>query len=192
MATVVGQPVTLTFAALDTDGTPVHPDTAVLTITRPDGTTATPTLDEPDTGILVVDYVPDMPGRHIAVCVTTGTGAGVAVDVVDVVATDLAIVSADDARAYLISTGPTSFTDSEITGALDAERAAQADVCRVDDWTPALREALLRRVARNLAARAVPVATWSAFDGGASGTRVPTRDPEIARLEAPFRRLTVA
>lgn len=54
-----------------------------------------------------------------------------------------------------------------------------------------LREALLRRVARNLAARAVPVASFTAFDGGATSTRVPGRDPEVRRLEAPHLRLSV-
>ena len=86
----------------------------------------------------------------------------------------------------------TSASLTELEGALAAETAAQAARCRVTPYTDDLREALMRRVARNLAARAIPVATWTSFEGGGgASTRVPTSDPEIARLEAPYRRLVV-
>lgn len=85
-----------------------------------------------------------------------------------------------------------SWTDPEISGALLAETAAQAARCKLPTvMTDDLAEALKRRVARNLAARAVPVASFTSFDGGATSTRVPTNDPEIARLEAPYRKLVV-
>ena len=64
--------------------------------------------------------------------------------------------------------------------------------CRIPAAYPAdLGEALCRRVARNLAARSVPVASFSAFEGGGTVTRVPQRDAEVARLEGPYRRLVV-
>ena len=96
---------------------------------------------------------------------------------------------ADDAAAYL---GETSWATEDIAAALAAEAAAQARSCRLPVPLPAdLREALLRRVARNLAARAVPVATFTTFEGGASTTRVPMSDPEVRRLEGPWRRTVV-
>lgn len=188
---LLGQPVPLTFQCYDTDGALVAPTTAGITVTLPSGSSVTPTLDNPATGVYQVDYVPIAVGRHVAAFVSTGPGAGAAVDVFDVVSPTGAIVTPQDALTYLSSTGDTSFSLADITSVLDAERSAQAAVCRVDDYTPALREALFRRVARNLAARSVPVASFSSFEGGATSQRVPMRDPEITRLEGPYRRLVV-
>lgn len=85
-----------------------------------------------------------------------------------------------------------SWTDEEVQAALDAESAAQRAVCRVRGVYPAdLREALLRRVARNLAMRRLPLAMPQG-DAAAGGAVLPGRDPEVRRLEAPYRRLTVA
>jgi len=95
----------------------------------------------------------------------------------------------DAVTAYL---GETSAADEDIQDALDAETAAQAARCRIPQVYPAdLAQALKRRVARNLAARSVPVATFTSFEGGGTSARVPTVDAEIARLEAPYRRRTV-
>lgn len=184
----LGQPVPLTFQCYDTDGALVAPTTAVLTVTLPSGSTVTPTLDNPSTGVYQLDYVPSATGRHVAAFVSTGIGAGAAVDVFDVVATNLSVVSLADAKAYL---GQTSWSDGEITKAIAAEQSAQAKVCDIDDYGPDLREALLRRVSRNLAARAVPLTTFNTFEGGTASTRVPMRDAEVVRLEAPYRRLVV-
>jgi acyl-CoA reductase-like NAD-dependent aldehyde dehydrogenase len=104
------------------------------------------------------------------------------------VADPFAYVSLDDVQEYLVDT---SATPEEIVDALAAERAAQAARCRVEPFTQDLRQALLRRVARNLAARRVPVASMTSFDGGQTSTRVPRVDPEVSRLEAPYRRMTV-
>lgn len=188
---VLGQPVPLTFQCVDTDGALVAPTTAVLTVTLPDGSSVAPALDNPAAGIYQSDYISATVGRHVASFVSTGPGAGAAVDVFDVVSPVAAVVTPQDALTYLSSAGDTSFRLSDITSALDAERSAQAAVCMVDDYTPALREALLRRVARNLAARSVPVASFSAFEGGGTVTRVPQRDAEVARLEAPYRRMVI-
>lgn len=107
-------------------------------------------------------------------------------------ATETGTPDVEDVAAYL---GETSATEDEMAGALAAETAAQSRVCRVpadpEALSADLREALLRRVARNLAARSVPVATFTSFEGGASSTRVPASDPEVRRLEAPWRRLVV-
>lgn len=186
----VGTVVPLTFFVTDEDGLPVNAATASLAITKPDGSAVAPapTLANPETGEYRYDYTPTVVGRYVAVGSFTGVNAGVVVDVFDVIAVDGSVVALADVKAYL---GTTSWTDPEIQGALDAERAAQARVCRIDDYGDDLREALFRRVARNLAARSVPVASFTSFEGGATSTRVPVTDPEIRRLEAPYRRMVV-
>jgi hypothetical protein len=185
---VVGQVVPLTFEVTDKYGYPANATTAVVTVTLLGGSSSTPTVANPQTGQYTVDYIPATAGRYVATFVTTGTNAGMVVDAFDVQATNLGLVALADATAYL---GDTSYSNADIQSALDAERAAQAKVCRIDNYGLDLKEALLRRVARNLAARSVPIATFNSFEGGGSSSRVPMKDPEIARLEAPYRRLVV-
>ncbi|GIF71905.1 hypothetical protein [Asanoa siamensis] len=97
--------------------------------------------------------------------------------------------TATDCAAYL---GETSWTEEEIQGALDAELAAQAKVCRVPVDMPAdLAEAVKRRVARNLALRPLPLAVLQGDAQGGSDTVLPGRDPEVRRLEAPHRKLVI-
>ena len=93
-----------------------------------------------------------------------------------------------DVKAYL---GDTSVPDAELELIIAAEQAAQARVCRIDNYGPDLVEALKRRVARNIAARNIPVAQFTSFEGGTTSSSVPRRDPEVTRLEAPYRRLVV-
>lgn len=85
-----------------------------------------------------------------------------------------------------------TWSDADIADALAAETAAQSRRCLVTPYEVDLGQALKRRVARNLAARAVQVTTYTSFEGGASTQRVPTRDPEINRLEGPFIKAVVA
>lgn len=85
--------------------------------------------------------------------------------------------------------GDSSWSDADIQGALDAETAAQNNRCQAITPRPAdLDEALKRRVARNLAARAVPLQEFSSFDSGATVQRVTRTDPEVVRLEGPYRK----
>lgn len=76
----------------------------------------------------------------------------------------------------------------EVTSAYAAEVNDQANRCRVDPYTDALGEALCRRVAHNLAMRGIPLGVQ--FDE-AGGTRISSVDPEVRRLEAPYRKLSV-
>lgn len=187
---VLGAVVPLTFEVCDSDGVPANAGASSITMTR-DGvsTGESLTLTNPETGVYQLDYTPAQVGRYVAVATFTGANAGTAVDVFDVLASGLSIVTLTDVQAYLGV--DVSWSTTEMTRALDAERAAQRRRCRIDDYGPDLREALLRRVARNLAARAVPVATFTSFDGGGTSTRVPMKDAEVARLEAPYRRMEV-
>lgn len=109
-------------------------------------------------------------------------------------APDLAAV-----KAYL---GPdVSWPDGDIEKALAAETLAQARRCRLpvdpDPLNPQpypadLAEALCRRVAANLANRALPLGVQaSVTDGAVAATRVGGGDAEVNRLERPFRKWAV-
>jgi hypothetical protein len=86
-----------------------------------------------------------------------------------------------------------SWTDAEITSALASETAAQAAVCTVPVDPPAdLAEALCRRVAHNLAVRALPLGIQASMSEAAVSTnRVGGTDAEVARLEAPYRKVVI-
>lgn len=95
---------------------------------------------------------------------------------------------AQDAAAYL---GPAaaSWDEDTIGSALAAETAAQARSCRIPDPMPDdLREALLRRVAANLARRQIGPLPGPQGDAEVPAV-VPSRDPEVRRLEGPWRKL---
>lgn len=91
-----------------------------------------------------------------------------------------------------------SWTDAEVTAALLAETAAQAKVCTFPpdptDGDPLpypadLAEALCRRVAHNLALRALPLGVQANItEMAVATTRVGGTDAEVRRLEAPHRR----
>lgn len=104
-----------------------------------------------------------------------------------------------EVAAYL---GDESTWDEDaITSALDAEKAAQAGVCRIpidpDPDQPAdlpadLTEALMRRVAHNLALRQLPLGVQANLsEGGVATNKVGGTDAEVRRLERPWRKLVV-
>jgi hypothetical protein len=100
----------------------------------------------------------------------------------------------DDVTEYLGE--ETSWTDDDVFSAFEAEKAAQAAVCRLpgeaDTWPADLVEALCRRVAHNLALRALPLGVQASIaEAAVATTRVGGTDAEVRRLEAPHRRVTV-
>lgn len=188
----VGDEWVIGVLCLDEDGDPVAATVAVA-VTTPSGGSATPTADTDSTGYYEARYVLAAAGRHLAVVTVSGDSVGVvpftAWAETPTAASGMPALA--DVQAYLGD--DTSASDAQITSALAAEAAAQRQVCEVPAAYPAdLREALLRRVARNLAARAVPVATWTSFEGGVATTRVPQNDPEVVRLEGPYRKWPIA
>lgn len=185
----LGAVVPLTFNVTDADGELSDASTAALTILLPNGSTQAVTLQHPSVGVYTCDYTSGLPGRHVATFVTTGTNAGSIQDVFDITAGSLAYVTTTDVTNYLRDSSG-SWTSDQIADALAAEQAAQSAVCRLDPYTADLREALLRRVARNLAMRQLPLAVLQG-DADAGSTVLPVRDPEIRRLEAPYRRRKV-
>jgi hypothetical protein len=105
-------------------------------------------------------------------------------------------------REYLGPSGATGgrWSDTALTGALAVETAAQR--ARVKYPTDAagveivpspvdLDEALCRRVAANLARRTIPLGLTDASGDAGQRAYVPGTDPEVRRLEAPYRRLVV-
>ncbi len=101
----------------------------------------------------------------------------------------MAIPDLANVKAYLSQNGLTSYSDATAAEALAAETAAQAAVCRIGDpMVDDLAEALRRRVARNLAMRALPLGVMA---DEAGGTRLASNDPEVRRLEKPHRKVFV-
>jgi hypothetical protein len=164
--------------------------TLAAVVTHPSGT-ANPTMTKTTLGLWTGAYTLAAAGRHTAVVTASGLLVGVATFAVEAVAVG-AVPTVAEVQAYLLSSGSSSWQTGDVADALAAELDAQALACRVPAQYPAsLRQALYRRVARNLAARSVPVSSFTSFEGGATSTRVPMTDAEVSRLEGPHRRLVV-
>ncbi len=88
-------------------------------------------------------------------------------------------------------------SDEELEDTLAAEVELQASVCRipvdevVDVFPAALRQAIFRRIARALAMKGLPIAVLRG-DAETGSTILPSNDPEVRRLERPFRIEVVA
>lgn len=94
------------------------------------------------------------------------------------------------------------WTPTQVAEALAAETAAQARRCRilpldvegepVEPYIADLAEALKRRVAHNLALRALPLGVKAGVgDAGVAVFKVGGLDAEVRRLEAPYRKLVM-
>lgn len=159
-----------------------------VTITRPDDTTTPATADRTGPGRYraVVELVDA--GRHVAAATAAGYGAAAVAGWVVGTTTAGGMPTSADVVAYM---GPSSWTTDQIDEALAAESDAQRAVCRVGAYVSAdLRSALLRRVQRALAMRRLPLAMQTG-DVDAGAVMPPGRDPEVRRLEAPYRRMVM-
>lgn len=178
----VGGQWLLEVAVTDLDGVPVAVAPAAV-VTLPDGATASPTMETVTAGRYRAVQTAATAGRYVALV----TGAG---DVAAFAAHALAVTAAGgmpDVAAVVEYLGPTSHTEAELQRALDAEAAAQRSVCRIRAVYPAdLRDALLRRVARNLDIKKMPLAVLQG-DAEVGSIVLPGSDPEVRRLEAPYR-----
>lgn len=102
-----------------------------------------------------------------------------------------------DVPAVRAWAGPVTVSDDVIQDVIDAETSAQGRVCDtggdddVSEVPEALNLALLRRVARSLAARGVALGIVGA-DSEYGATSLPRFDAEIERLERPYRVVAIA
>ncbi|MER5703481.1 hypothetical protein ABT023_16270 [Micromonospora sp. NPDC002296] len=160
-----------------------------VVVTLPDSTTITPAVTTTATGRYQAAHTVTVAGRHVAQVATAD-------DAIDFAAYATAATTAggmptvDDVADYMRE-GAASWETEDLQDALDAEAAAQRSVCRVSAIYPAdLRQALFRRVVRNLAMRQLPLAVLQG-DAETGSATLPGRDPEVRRFEAPHRRMVV-
>jgi hypothetical protein len=159
-----------------------------VTVTDPSGAVAAPTATSTVSGVWRATYVPAVAGRHTAVVSSPELGQVAFVAHASSVTDGDDMPDVDAVNNYI---GEHSFTDQQVQDTLDQETGAQFDVCRVPAaYPPALRGALLRRVQRSLAMRHLALAVRQSEDGE-SQIVIPGRDPEIRRLEMPYRKVTV-
>lgn len=187
-----GVPLTHLVKAPDANGRLCLVDaTVALQLTAPDTSHPTATVDHPATGVYTAIPIPDQLGDWSYQWQITDTVTDLVYGrfrIVDPAVESL--VTPAQVAAYL---GANSYTDVQLQAAIDAESAAQAKVCSVPDPYPRdLREALLRRVARNLAMRPIPLAVLRGDADAGEANILPGTDPEIRRLEKPYLWLLVA
>lgn len=181
---IVGDLWVIAASVRDLDGC-YYDATPVVTITLPNGTTATPTVERRDTGIYRTSYTVASAGRYLGSVAASGYGTADLAVWVNAVVLGGGMPTAADVVTYLNLTGTSSYDDADVAGPLAAEAAAQRDVCRIPAVYPAsLAEALKRRVARNLEMRKQPRVGLPT-----DGTFTPTADPEVRRLERPYRKV---
>lgn len=78
--------------------------------------------------------------------------------------------------------------EAKVVDAYQAEVEAQARQCRTEIYNPSLASALVRRVKRAKAMENVPLGVVM---DEAGAVRLGFSDPEIRRLEGPYRRVPV-
>jgi hypothetical protein len=172
----------------DLDGDATDAQVPTITVTPPSGAVAHPTVSNVDTGLSQFTYTPLLPGQYTITATTAAYGLAAYAAWADAMLTVAGFPVLADVQDYL---DDYSWSDAEINNALAAEAAAQRARLRPSAvFGSDLREALLRRVQRNLAMRRLPLATPQGdAEGGAAF--IPRTDPEIRRLEAPHRKLSV-
>ena len=113
MAYDLGDVVTLTLSVKDSTGAAANATACAVTITLPDGTTATPSVTNPSTGSYAASYTPTLAGWHAVRWVATGTNAMAHTDSFTVYSgSDVPLVSLADAKTFLNITSTNS--DEEI------------------------------------------------------------------------------
>lgn len=173
----------------DADGCPTAV-TPVVTITRPDATTVTPTPESSTTGAYRVTHVLDVPGRYVARAVAAGYGAADLSAYASATVAAGAMPDLDDVLNYLQWDADNEWDDA--ADALDVQATAQRRKCKVGAVYGAdLRGALYRRIARYIAMKGIPLAVLRGDAEGGSNTILPGRDPVVRELEGPHRKLVM-
>lgn len=173
----------------DTDGCLVD-DAPVVTVTLPNNSTATPTVETVTTGVYRAEYLPAAAGRHVARAVTATHGTVAFVCFAAAVTANADMPDLDAVTEFL-GAEAASWTAEEMNDALDAETAAQRRICNVPAaYPPDLRSALLRRVALYLRRkRELTEGRQPSADADFNPTATPAGDRDVRRWEGPFRKL---
>jgi hypothetical protein len=166
----------------------------VITVTLPDASTTTPTVERVRYGVYRGVYVPAVSvGRYTARAVADGYGVADFVALVSGTTANAGMPTVDDVRDYDTAESLSSWTDEQIQGALDAETMDQFLRCRIPAAYGAnLAEALKRRVVVNLQKRGHPLGMVQAQEGSSNTAYLATSDPEVRRLEGPYRKAVFA
>jgi len=117
----LGSQVPLGVTITDANGNPADATAVTLTITLPDGSTATPSVNHSGTGLYDADYTPAQSGRHTLFWVATGTNASSYAD--DFTVRDpnyLSIVSFDEVKDHLNIPSTSTTNDTELYRFIDA------------------------------------------------------------------------
>jgi hypothetical protein len=159
------------------DGALTSPGAATMTITLPDGTTATPSVSLPpaETGIVIVDYPTVQAGRHQVVLTTTSPQTAYR-DVFDVRQADLQnIVSLADAKHHLNISNDGS--DDELRGFIEATTGIAAYYCGT--LFPATYVETYEACGKALALRHWPVLSVSAITAVGTASVVDPDDVDV-------------
>lgn len=164
-------------------------DVPVVTVTLPNASTATPAVETVTTGVYRAEYLPAVAGRYTAAAVSATHGTALFAAYVSAVTVGTGVPTVAEYKDY-VKQDFGSWSDAEIEETLDVEASAQRKVCRVGAVIdPDLRSALLRRVRVNFSRRGQPVLVT--VDSEGNNTFLPINDPEVRRLERPFRKLVM-
>lgn len=119
----LGDVVPLAVSVKDSAGAAANATAVSVTVTLPDGTTATPTVSNPATGSYTASYTPTQAGRHGVRWLATGTNACAYTDGFAVADTaDIPVVSLAEVKAHLNIT--TTSNDDELRGVIAAAQDA--------------------------------------------------------------------
>ncbi len=187
---IVGELWPIAVMVVDAPGDLVD-DTVTVTVTPPVGADVVAPVERLAAGVYRATHLIDSPGRYIARAAAAEYGTLTFVAYAAGVTANGDLPTVQDVDDYLTSgSGEHSWSDTDMAGALAAETDAQRRVCRIPAAYPNdLREALLRRVQRNLAMRPNALAVLRGDADAGDTTMLPQRDPEVTRLERPWRKL---
>lgn len=164
----------------------------VITVTSPAAVVTTPTVTQVSFGVYRTVVTPAVAGKWTAVAAATDHGTK---SFTTYVVTGATFPTVTDIRDYATSVGQDQtdgWEDEEIQSAIDAEASQQRKRCDVGAVYPAdLSEALKRRVMRSLAMRSIITPTELVGDAAENVDVVPFNDPEIRRLENPYRKVVM-
>lgn len=176
------------------DGTPLLAANPVFTITSPTGDVIIADVDERGGGVYRTFTGVNDPGRWVCEVRKTGNGVANFVAYSSGVVVGTSMPTVDDVRNYADNSQSIGdWDDEDIQSVLDSEASQQRSRCDIGAiYPPDLFEALCRRTVLGLNRRSQLNA--GDFAVGIAGTEnqafIPN-DPEIRRLETPYKKVVM-